>query len=129
MPRQRRLRGPAEERRLAAEHFVENARERVSVRSAVDLPFATGLFGAHVIRRAHGQSRDGQLSRLRGPQRTSDPKVGDHRVTTLEEYVRRLDVPVDDVFVVSVLQRISYLVCDSDCVCDGQAPLARESVT
>ena len=68
-----RLGGRAGVRRLAGEHLVEHAAEGVDVGAAVDERVGGRLFGAHVVRRAEGESGLGQAvaaTRWRGPARS-----------------------------------------------------------
>ena len=68
--------GVADERRFAGEHFVEYATQRVDVGASVD-PFAAGLFGRQVLRRA--DDRGGLGDRIAGvSQRSGDAEeLGD----------------------------------------------------
>src|SRR5438046_1757656 len=50
-----RLRRGSGERRLADEHLVGHAAERVDVAGGGDLALAHRLLGAHVVRRAEGE--------------------------------------------------------------------------
>ena len=62
-----RLRRWPGERRLAGQHLVEHAAERVDVGAGVDVALAARLLGAHVGRRADGEAGLGELARRRPP--------------------------------------------------------------
>ena len=104
-------RGP-HERRLAAEHLVEDAAERVDVGARADLALAHRLLGAHVVRRAERHARLGHAgaARLAGGER--DAEVGHEGGAVVEQDVLGLDVAVDDVVPVRVVQGGGHLARD-----------------
>ena len=75
----------AGERRLAAEHLIEHAAQRVHVRAIVDLARPAALLGRHVARRAHDRAQLGPGVRLipRGG------KLGDAEIQELGPFPMR----------------------------------------
>ena len=96
--------GIAREGRLAGEQLVQQASGRVQVRAGVD-HLAPGLLGGQVLGRADHRVR------LRHRRSRIRDGAGDSEVHHLDLAVRRdhdvagFDVPMDDAFVVRVLQR------------------------
>ena len=95
--------------RLARDHLVGNAAERVEVDPVVEPCICGGLLGRHVERCAnhHPQlghrRRDGH--RMRSQQGLGDSKIRNGGGVAGEQDVVWLDVPVDDTFGVRELQR------------------------
>jgi len=102
---QHRLRRRAHVRRLAHQHLVQHAPQRVHVARRRDLPVPRRLLRAHVVRRPHAQTRLGQPRPARPGHRDRDPEVGDERLAAREQDVARLDVPVDHSLLVRDRQR------------------------
>ena len=97
-----RLRVRAGEGRLAHEHLVHHAGERVDVAARGEVPLAGGLLRAHVLR---GAERDPGLGHAAAPRRTDDEpdaEVGHQRRSVLEQDILRLDIPVDDALAMGV---------------------------
>ena len=96
------------ERRLARQHLVHHAAERVEIAAPVDRSPAA-LLGAHVRRRAgpeRGLAPGGRPGRV---ERAGDAEIGDDRLAVLEQDVLGLDVPVDDAAAVGVVERAGDL--------------------
>src|ERR671915_2062550 len=80
--------------RLAGEHLVQHAGERVEIAAGIDL-VAGCLLRAHVRGGTEGQSGLGQLLATGGIDRAGDAEVRDYSMARLKQDVLRLDVPVD----------------------------------
>jgi hypothetical protein len=117
----------AGERRLAGEHLVEHAAERVDVGGRPDL-VPRRLLGGHVHRRPDRHARLRELLTGGIVGRARDAEVGDERVLAREEDVLRLDVAVDDPLLVRVVERAADLEGDAERVLDGEHPFAVEPV-
>ena len=102
------------ERRRAGQQFVEQHAERIDVGARVDVQAAhLGLLGAHVQRRAD-HLREVGVDRALGQllvDRFGHAEVDDlgHRLAVVrrDQHVRRLDVAVDDPFLMGVLHRLA----------------------
>ena len=124
-----RLRGRAGEWRRAREHLVDDAAERVDVAAAV-YALARALLGAHVLHRADGDPRLGDLLVARRHHRPRDPEVREQRVPRArrrqrwrvagEQHVAGLDVAMHDAARVRIGQRIRDLLGDADRVVERQ---------
>ena len=77
--REHRERGQSHERRPAREHLEQNARETVLIARRPDRRAPDPLLGAHVGRRADGDSRLRQLVLRRVIDQPRDAEIGDHR--------------------------------------------------
>jgi len=108
------LRGRPGERRLSAQHLVEDAAEAVDVAAPVHLRRATGLLRAHVGRRADREPDLGQALAARGLARGGDAEVGHDRLVPVEQDVLGLDVAVDHPVPVRVVQPQGDLAGDAD---------------
>ena len=118
-----RLRGRPRERRLADEHLVQHASERVEVAPPVHR-LAGGLLGAHVRRACRPIApicvSVEPVRRCGVRQRLADPEVGDERVPLVQQDVLGLDVAVDDVVTVRVVERVGDLARDAGRLLDRQ---------
>ena len=122
-----RLRRRPAEGRLAGEHLVEHAAQRVDVAARVELALAHRLLGAHVLRRAERHPGLGHPGAgLAGGER--DAEVGDERAAVVEQDVLRLDVAVDDAVPMGVVERARDLGGDPDGLADRQLLLAGHPV-
>ena len=122
-----RPRGRARERRLASQHLVQDAAERVYVGAGVDRLVPARLLRAHVGRGARARSRLGQV--LVGPQDPRDAEVGDQRAAVLgEQQVFGLDVTVDHALLMGVIQRQRRLAGDPKGLVHGELPLPPQPV-
>ncbi len=65
--------------RLSRQHFVHDGPERVDVAPRIELPLASGLLGAHVLRRAHGDAGLGESLARDCAHRQRDAEVGHDR--------------------------------------------------
>ena len=84
------------ERRLAGEHLVHHAGQRIDVGAAVDLGGSAGLLGAHVCRGADHHVLAREPIALGLMDDLGDPEVGEQQVVGLDQQVLGLDVAVDD---------------------------------
>jgi hypothetical protein len=118
--REDRLRRRTGERRLAGQHFIHHAAERVDVASRVNRA-SRRLLGAHV---QHGTEREtGAGERVRGravAHDLRDSKVCDDGRAAADEDVLRLDVAVDDALRVRIVER------EADVTGDLQGLVERE---
>ena len=122
------LRAAPRVRRVADEHFVHHAAERVDIRSRVELALAHRLLGAHVCRRAETHPCLGHSAAAGLARGQRNAEVRDHRVPAVQQDVLRLDVAMDHAVLVRVLQGIGYFAGDTQRVVDGELLLAREPV-
>ncbi len=123
-----RLRGGTRVGRLACQHFIGHARQRVDVRAVIDILDARGLLGAHVRRCADGHAGLGQLLAAGHADCACDSKIRDDGMATGEEDILRLDVAVHDAFRVGVSQRVGHFLGDLDGVVHGQLRFAVEPI-
>ena len=123
-----RLRRGSGERRLAGQHLVGHAPERVDIGARRDLPLAHRLLGTHVVRGAEGHAGLGHpgAAGLAGRQR--DTEVGHQRATVVQQDVLRLDVAVDHPVAVGVVERAGDLGRDPDGIVDRELLLAAQPV-
>ena len=123
-----RLGRGAGEGRVAGEHLVEHATQRVDVAARVERALPHRLLGAHVRRRTerHPGLGHARASGLRGGE--CDAEVRHERMPSVQQDVLRLDVAVDHIVCVRVLQRIPDLARDAQRVVDRQLLLTREPV-
>ena len=122
-----RLSGRAGERRLAGEHLVQHAPERIDVGARVDGALAHGLLGTHVLRRAERRPALGHARRLVGARGgEGDAEVRDERLALVQENVFRLDVAMNHAAPVRVVERAGDVGRDLHGVGNGQLPFARE---
>ena len=101
------------------QHLVQHAGHGVLIGPPVDRTAAGGLLGAHVLWRADRQPGLGETLSARGAHGQGNPEVCDDRLA-LQEDVRRLDVPVHDVTLMRVLERIAHGDSNRDGLLDGQ---------
>ena len=123
-----RLRGGSNERRIADEHLVQHASERINICARVERPFPHRLLGAHVSRRAEAHPGFGHPRAAGGARGERDPEVGDKCVPAVQQDILRLDVAVDHAVIVRVLQGAGHFGGDADRVRDRQLPLAGQPV-
>ena len=98
----------AHERWVARDHLVEHAAERVHVAPTVEVGVAGGLLRTHVRRRADGHPRLRQLLSGR-VHRPRNAEVDQNGTSRQEQNVLGFDIAVDDVLLMRVVQRHSYL--------------------
>jgi hypothetical protein len=108
---------------LAREQLVEHAAETVDVAPGIEAPLAGGLLRAHVLRRADEEAGLREAVGRRGAGGERDPEVGDHRLPLVEEYVLRLDVPMDQRVAVGMVERGGDLPGDLDRLAHREPPL------
>ena len=131
--RQDRLRIRAGKGRLAGEHLVEHATQRVHVGAGIEVPLAHRLLRTHVVRGAQAHAGLGEpllacpASRFPACQRPCDPEVRHQRVIAAEQDVLRLDVTVDDAVPVGVGQRVGHLGCDPNRITHRQSLFSRQA--
>ena len=115
VPRQNRLRGRSGERRLARQHLVEHAAERVDVAPAVELALAAAPAPGSCTPacRARARSRSAAPSSA-ADDRPRDAEVRDHGVPACEQDVLGLDVAMHDAVRVRVVERVGDLAGDAD---------------
>ncbi len=106
---QHRLRRAPRVRRLAGEHLVQHAPQRVEVRGRAHVRVARRLLRAHVVRGPQGEPRLRQPPAARRAHRQRDPEVREHRPARHQQNVRRLHVPVDHAVLVRVLERFGHV--------------------
>ncbi len=113
----RRYRIVADERLLADQHLVQHDPEAIQVRTPIEFR-ADRLFGAHVLRRADGQARLGQLGAV--VHRFGDAEIGQNRRAIIaEQHVSGFDIAVNKALVVSVAKRSGDVLGDGDRVTDA----------
>ena len=99
--------------------LVEHHAQRIEVGAMVE-PTATGLLGAHVVRRAADHAR---LVALLGEHREAE--VGELRlVARRQQHVGRLHVAMDDPLMVRVVERLGHLRDDSQPFLERDQPPA-----
>ena len=112
----RRLR---RERHVAGHGLDEHERERIQIRTAVEL-HAARLFGRRVS--CGPEHCTGRLGPARFRERAGKPEVGDsHDAVLVEQEVGRLDVAVEHAAAVRVRQRGRDVTTDARRLRDGQA--------
>ena len=119
-----RGRGEFAQRQFAGEHFVEHHAQRVDVRAVVHVCGLLDLLRRHVVRRAHDLPVAGErgVAAASRPEDLGDAEVGDlHPALLVEQDVLRLDVAVDDAFVVRELERLADLRDDRQRLARAQA--------
>jgi hypothetical protein len=126
---QDRLRRPSRVRRLAGEHLIEHAPQRVDIGARSDALVARRLLGAHVVGRAHAEPGLRQPRARTRAERERDAEVGDDRLSILKEDVRGLDVPVEHARAMRVVERARDARGDAHGFVDGQLAFPVEPVT
>jgi hypothetical protein len=103
------------ERRRSSQKFVQQDTERVDVAASIDLERSAGrLLGRGVFEGADAGFRGGvqRLVRQLLPERLGQPEIDDlgdgFAVNDFDEHVARLDVAVDDAFLVRMLYGVTY---------------------
>ena len=129
MLRQHLARTAAGEWRLAGEHLVHDARQRVHVAPRVELSFAGCLLGAHVGGRPDGDPRvrDARLPLLL-PHGARDAEVREQCLSVGEEDVLRLHVAVHETRAVREVEACPHLLGNAHDVAHRHASAAREPV-
>ena len=94
--------------RVAGEHLVEHAAQRIDVAPAGQLLVGGGLLGAHVVRRAEAHAGLGHPAAGRGTQGQRDPEVRHHGAAVVQEDVLGLDVAMDHSLPVGVIERVGH---------------------
>src|SRR5207249_5821294 len=104
------------ERRLARQQFVEQDSQTINVRPRINVQAGhLRLFRAHIRRRADEllEGREERLVRERPGSGLGDSKINNlwdgHAVVDGDEYVGRFDIPMDEAFLVRVLDGLAYL--------------------
>ena len=127
MPREDDLRCRSREGRLAHQHLVRDAGQRVEIAAAVDL-VARPLLGTHVGGRAHREPGVSELLAAGLVNRPRNAEVGYQCVTAGEHDVLRLDVAMDEALTVRRVERIGDFGGNGECVVDRELLLAVEPV-
>ncbi len=125
MARQQLLGGGPDEWRLAREHLVQHAADRVEIAPSVQLPGGGGLLRAHVGGSAEGEPRLGQAVLAGSRDGARHPEVGHDRFLSLQQDVFRLDVAVDDAVRMGVAQGAQHLGGDPHGPVERKRALAR----
>ena len=100
-------RGDGPERRDAGHQLVGEKADCVDVDAMVGRDVAGELLGRHIRRRANGDTGRREAGRRqRSADGFCDAEVGDERVGSLREDVRRLDVAMDDAALVCECERV-----------------------
>ncbi len=123
-----RLRRAAGERRIAGEHLVGHASQRVDVGPRGDLALAHRLLGAHVVRRAEAHSGLGHPAAAGAGDGERNAEVGHERAPVVDQDVLGLDVAVDHAVAVGVVERGGHLGREADGVADRELLLAAEPI-
>jgi hypothetical protein len=111
--------------RLADQHLVQHAPQRVDVGSRVHRWIAGRLFGTHVRRGSQRETRGGEPSVVVRHQ-LGDAEVGQQRVAAAEQNVLRLHVPVDDALAPGPDEGVGDLTSDRHRLVHRELVLARE---
>jgi hypothetical protein len=120
------LRGAADVRRLAGQHLVQHAGQRVDVAARADLLLCRRLLGTHVVRRAETQARLRHPPARRRTHCQRDAEVRHHGATLVQQDVLRLDVAMDDAVAVRVVEGVSHAHGHADRLVHTQLRLAVE---
>ena len=113
------------ERRLAGQHLVQYAAQRVQVAAPIEIVVARRLLGTHVGRCPNGDAGSRERFGPGGADGSRDAEIRDDRVAALEQNVLRLDVPMDDTACVRVAEGVGHFSRDAERVIDGELALAR----
>jgi hypothetical protein len=85
-----------------------------------------GLLRAHVLGRADRDSSRRQPLAARVGQGLRDPEIGDESAIRGEQDIGRLDVPVNDVLLMRVVERLRDVAGDREGGADRERPLSRQ---
>ena len=104
----RRRRKPSN-RQLPGEHLVKHHAQGIDIGPLVHILRALQLLRGHVVGRPNGRAAGGELGRrLCVADQLGDAEVGDlHPAAGIEQDVLRLDVAMENAFVVRILQRLA----------------------
>ena len=117
-------------RRLARQHVIPGAAQRIDVAADVRRLTVAALFRRHVIDGAHRGAGPRDVRFQRVVDGTRQPQVRDlHRAVAADQQVGRLDIAMDDVELIGVLQSGGDLLDDVQRPHDGNfAPLVDDLV-
>ncbi len=104
--------GRSREGRASGQALVQEARERILVGASVDL-LSLDLLGSDVRRRPERQAGVESRRLLGEPPREPEVRQVD-MTTSIEEHVRRFDVPMDEPGLVGGVERRRHLLADLD---------------
>ena len=104
--------GRSREGRASGQALVQEARERILVGASVDL-LSLDLLGSDVRRRPERQAGVESRRLLGEPPREPEVRHVD-MTTSIEEHVRRFDVPMDEPGLVGRVERRRHLLADLD---------------
>jgi hypothetical protein len=114
--------------RLPREHFVQHTPKGVDIAPAIEVSLTRGLLGRHVLRRADSEAGFCQAITTGGADGPSDPEIGDPCMSSAEQDVLGLDIPVDDIVLVREVERVRHFPRDLNGVVDGELLLAIQAV-
>jgi hypothetical protein len=103
-----RLPGGPAEWRFSHQHLEQRAPERVDVGTTGKLDFPGPLLGTHVGRRPHGNAGIRDLLAAGRTDRPGEPEIRHYGVTTAQQHIRGLDVPVHHTVAVRESKRIGH---------------------
>ena len=101
-------------RRIAGQHLVQHAPQRIDVGSIGQVPLGGSLLGRHVVRRAQRQSCLRHAPAGGGTHRQGNTEVGHHRSPIVQQDVFGFDIAVNDIVPVGVVECVSDVDGDAD---------------
>ena len=113
--------------RVAGEHLVEHAAQRVDVAPAGQLLVGGGLLGAHVVRGAEAHAGFGHAATGGGTEREGDSEIGHHGAAVVQQDVFGFDVAMDHTLPVGIVQCVGHGDGDPDRVIDPELGFAVEA--
>ena len=119
---------PTSEGRLAAEHLVQHAAERIQIASAVDLT-AHRLFRAHIGWSAEGEPHPGQPLGSGSGDGVGDSEIGEYGLATFQQNVLGLDVAMNDAVLVGIGQGSEHVDRNTKSVLKRKPLLPRQSLS